>query len=348
MDEEELDEAEDPGRFEGDFGEVEPAVSEEELERMIAEAQKEIEKRERAPEERAAAAFAEQAGCTPEEAKLVVKQIEAARELRDGKGRKIRDLMVREFQKIVQENFVERLRYRAPVRLSEAHELVDPVEAMLDIRAGEAEPTGFARFERNVEREQVYGGMDVVLVADKSGSMKEGAASGRPRWQEQQLVLFLAMDALKTAADEFRRNRVRLMSPVDVRVGLMSFRADGATQELPLGAAWGPREQYQVWKKLQENIGGGTPDHLGMDAAGEALASGAVAGEKDRLRLVLEYSDGESDDPIAFARAIAELRSRGVVADSYRQDLAGFPEWLAGQVIAAAKELYPRKVKRSS
>ncbi|MEK9166196.1 MAG: transglutaminase domain-containing protein, partial [Patescibacteria group bacterium] len=139
MDDEEMDENRDDSVLEGDFGEQEAEeISKEELEKMIAEAKAELDKKEGKKGETAALRFAEDAGCTPEEAKEILKQIEVARELRDKRGRRIRARIIAEFQKIVKDNMVERLRYKSPVRLPDAHELVDPVEAALDIEAGEA------------------------------------------------------------------------------------------------------------------------------------------------------------------------------------------------------------------
>ncbi len=369
MDEEETDEKKEDETFEGDFGEVEAEeISDEKLEQMMAEARKALEAKERAPEEQRALSFAKDAGCAPEEAKQILKQIEAARELRDRQGRKIRDRIVREFQKVVQANSVERLRYKAPVRLTDGHELVDPVEAMLDLWAGEAEPTGFAKYERKIEREQVYGGFDVIFVVDKSGSMVEtDPKTGQAKWAEQQKLVFLSMDALQFAASEFRRAKIKLISPIDVRVGLVSFQAGRAQVELPLGTAWGPKEQYRVWKALQENVGGGTPDHLGLGAAQQIIEQDMTAHpkEKNRLRLVLVSADGGSDNVAATVAAKEALKSLGVVVKAagigpgaeaveatYLEDgknLDSFdevPDWAGSHVLVEAKKLFPKKVKK--
>lgn len=354
MDEGDPDEQDAEALGEGDYGESD-ALSADELEQMIQEAAKELDRKERESKERAVAVFAEQAGsgCTPEEAKQILAQMDAARELRDREGRRIHDRLKAEFQKIVRENLRETLRYEAPVRMSQGTSLEDPVEAMLGIRAGEADPTGFGRERPKVEREQVYGGLDVVLVADGSGSMSLPMPSKKSRWRAQQEVVFLAMDTLHEAAEDFRDARVRLLSPVDIRTGLVIFKAGGAKIHLPLGTAWGPKEQYTVWKALQENVGGGTPDHLGMDTAGEMLNEKTVPGtvfeappRDERVRVVLEYSDGESDDATAFAASIAALRRGGIIADAYRKELDGYPAWVAEHVIAAAAKLLPQHVKR--
>lgn len=369
MDDEEMDETKDNSLLEGDFGEKDTEeISDEELEKMISEAKKELDKKESKKEEIGALRFAEDAGCTPEEAKEILRQIDFARELRDKRGRKIRDRIVAEFQKIIKENRVERLRYKAPVRLSDAHELSDPVEAMLDIEAGEAEPGGFAKYEQKIEREQIYGGFDVIFVVDKSGSMGEtDPKTGSPKWQEQQKFAFVFMDALYFAAQEFKRERIKLASPIDIRSGLVSFQAGGASIELPLGTKWGPKEQYQTWKALQKNIGGGTPDHLGLASAQKIIEDDVAAHpkEKGRLRLVLVSADGGSDNKPATMRAKESLKSLGAVVKAagigagareveatYLPDgknLESFeavPDWASEEVIGAAKKLYPRKIKR--
>lgn len=369
MDDEETDEAKDDSVFEGDFGEQEAKeISQEELGKMIEEARAELDKKERAPEEKAALRFAEDAGCTPGEAKAILRQIEAARELRDSRGRKIRSRIVAEFQKIIKENQVERLRYKAPVRLSDAHELADPVEAMIDIESGESDPGGFSKYEQKIEREQLYGGFDVIFVADKSGSMGEtDPKTGQPKWSEQQKFIFLFMDALYFVAKEFKRERIRLISPLDIRSGLVSFQADGATVELPLGTKWGPQEQYRVWKALQKNVGGGTPDHLGLNSARQIIEEDMKTHpkEKNRLRLVLVSADGGSGSKSATMSSKEAIKSIGVVVKAagigagareieatYLPDgrnLESFdsvPDWASEEVIAEARKLYPRKVKR--
>ena len=369
MDDEETDEAKDDFVFEGDFGEEDAKeISDEELEKMIEEAKANLDKKERVPEKRSALRFAEDAGCTPEEAREILKQIEAARELRDRRGRKIRDRIVSEFQKIIKENRVERLRYKAPVRLSDAHELADPVEAMLDIDSGESDPGGFARYEGKVEIEQLYGGFDVVFIVDKSGSMGEtDPKTGQPKWREQQKFVFVFMDALYFVAQEFKRERIKLISPLDIRSGLVSFQSGKATVELPLGSKWGPQEQYKVWKALQQNVGGGTPDHLGLNATQEIIKEDMAAypKEKNRLRLALVSADGGSDNTAATMQSKEALKSIGVVVKAagigvgarqveatYLPDgknLEGFdsvPDWASEEVISEAKKLFPRKVKR--
>jgi len=371
MDEDETDEETSDAAFEGDFGEKESSIlSDEELEKLIEEASKALAEKEKAPEEKRALQFAAEASCSPEEAKRVLQRITEAREKRDNQGRLIRSRLLAEWKKIIQDNLLKKPRYTAQIRLSRGEELVDPVEASLDMKAGDADPTGFSRYEHTVEREQVYGGFDSFLVVDKSGSMDESdSQSGRSKWEEQQLFTFLLMDSMYSAAQEFKREKIKLISPLDLRVALVSFSAGGAKVELPLGTVWGPKEQLKVWKALQENVGGGTPDHLGLQAVKQLIENDNAENKagKERLRLVLISADGGSDSVSKTISAKEDLKSTGAVVKAagigsgarevvatYTPDganLSSFaeaPDWAATEVLAQAQRLYPKKVKNKA
>jgi len=160
---------------------------------------------------------------------------------------------------------------------------------------------------------------------------------------------------------------VKLISPIDIRSGLVSFQAGGAAVELPLGSTWGPKEQYQVWKALQKNVGGGTPDHLGLDSARQVINQDIAQNprEKKRLRLVIVGADGGSDNKSATMRAKETLKSIGAVVKAagigagakeveatYYPDgknldsFEDIPDFVAEEIIAEAKKLYPKKIRR--
>lgn len=370
MDDQEMDEEKSDDVFEGDFGEQEAQVlSDEQLEELMTNAERTLEAKERAPEELAALRFAEEAECTPEEARVIMRKISEAREKRDNQGRNIRSRLLSEWQKVIQDNLVNRSRYTSPIRMSRGQDLDDPVEAILDMKAGEQDPGGFSKYERRVEREQIYGGFDSFLVVDKSGSMSEtDPTSNRPKWEDQQTFVFLMMDSMYGAAQEFKRQKVKLISPMDLRVALVSFQGGAGKIELPLGTSWGPKEQARVWKSLQQNVGGGTPDHLGLQTVERMIQEDARehAQEKERLRLVLVSADGGSDNPATTIAAKESLKSTGAVVkaggigagarqivSTYRPDgtnlnsFADAPDWASNEVIAQARKLYPKKIKKN-
>ena len=378
LDEKEMDEKEEDKDFEGDFGEIEAEIlSDEELKQMIEEIKKiqeEEKERKKSPEEIRALNFSQEAECSPEEAKKVLSQIEKARQLKDSKGRNILDLLSKEFLKIVKENLKEIPSYRAPVRLPEADELEEPVEAYIDIKSGEAEPSGFKKYEKKIEKIQEYGGFDLILVCDKSGSMAESDPStGEEKWREQQKFAYLVLEALHKFSHYCRTHQIKLLSPIDVRTALIIFRAGGHKVVLPLSDKWGPKEQYQVWQQLQENVGGGTPDHLGLKAAERMILEDIEkqktrAGRKElkkRLRLVIATADGGSDNKSAVRSALKDLRENDIVVEGAGLTEAAkeieatyypfgkclkstreAPEWAANRVIKQVEKLYPKKIKK--
>lgn len=377
LDKEEMDEKEEDENFEGDFGEIESEIlSDEKLKEMIEEIKKmreEEKERKKSPEEIRALNFAKEAECIPEEAKEILSQIEKVRQLKDSKGRNILDLLSKEFLKIIKENLKEVLLYRAPVRLPEADELEEPVEAYIDIKAGEAEPGGFKKYEKKIEKVQEYGGFDLIMVCDKSGSMKESDPStGEEKWREQQKFAYLVLEGLHKFSHYCKMHRVKLLNPIDVRTGLISFQAGKHDVILSLSDKWGPKEQYEVWQKLQENVGGGTPDHLGIKAAQKMILEDIEKqkdkrkeGAKKRLRLVVITADGGSDNKNAVQSALKDLREEDVVVEGaglteaakeieatyypYGKCLKSVreaPEWVAEKIINQVQKLYPRKVKK--
>lgn len=379
LDEEETDEKIEDKDFEGDFGEFEAEVlSDEEITEMIEEVKKiqaEAETKKKLPEEIRAENFIQETGCTLQEAKEILSQIEKARQLKDSQGRNILDRLSREFLKIIKENLKEISSYRAPVRLPEADELEEPVEAYLDIKTGEAEPSGFKKYEKKIIKIQEYGGFDVIFVKDKSGSMAEtDLKSGKLKYQEQQTANFLLNEALHRFSQYARRNRIKLLSPLDIRFTDIGFQAGGAEAFFPLTDKWGPKEQLTVWKKSAENIGGGTPDNLGLRAAREIIERDIKETEKKkrgksgkRLRLAIVLADGGTDSDKVRDRENEKnlLTEMGVVVAglgltesakamkvAYHpngdcvESVSEMPEWAAKFIIKQVQKLYPKKIKK--
>jgi hypothetical protein len=368
MDEEETDEQAEDEKQEGDFGEEDaPEISDEELDEMLEQAQRAILERKEGPEKKLEIAFAEEAGCTPEQAKSILAEIKLARELLDNRRESIQRRLIREFQKIVEANRVDRSRYVAPVRMSRGQTLEDPVEAVLEMRAGVADPTGFARYEKKIELEQIYGGFDVLFVADKSGSMNEAdSQSGHAKYLDQQRMIFLLCDSLYEAEKSLKRVGVKLISPLSIQTGVISFQSGEAKVELPLSTEWGPKQQFQLWQGLQSNVGGGNADAKALKIVEKIFKDDAEIkkSKKPRLRLVLVSADGGSDDVSAVATHKEVLKRQGVVVkaggigsgaraveSSYYPDgknlpsFSSLPEWVSEQVISEAKKMYPHKIK---
>ncbi len=353
----------DDGEHEGDFGEHDATdVSDEELVAMQEAVERESKNRQERKElTDTVQVFAKEAGVTVEQAREILTAIERAKEFKDRKGRNILRRLKEEFANIVQKN-LRVVEDETMTTMSRGRRLRKPVRAMLDLRTGNLDPRGFARKTSTIEMEQVYGGFDVVLVADKSGSMTEVQSDGQTKAAKQQVMVFLLAEALHTASKDFQRMKVRCISPVDVRLGVVSFGNGASRIELPLGETWGPKEQAMLWQSMQKNIGGGTPDFLGLQTAQHVLGNPNTK----RLRLILGSTDGESDNGVEARRVADEQRVAGTgtvvemagVGDGAKHVKATYgdhgmwlsnyddlPEWAAEHVVATAKKLLP-KVKR--
>jgi len=280
-------------------------------EELDAWRQKLIEAAERAknktPEELRNEEFARDAACSVEEATRVRAQIEAARRITDSKGRVVRDHMSEQFQRIVESNFKATPAWHGPVPKSEGDEMDDRVMIVKDLRSGSANPMGYGQEVLEQKLQQEYGGMDVYSAVDRSQSMEEiDPGSEKPKKEEQQLTQFVIQDSLYSFTYQIERAMLQddLIAPLSVRSGVVAFQAGGVETIRPLSNTWTPKEQFDVWKGLESNFGGGTPANLALakirqdieaEVAQEEVRRGSDEIVKPRLRVVLVFMDGGID-----------------------------------------------------
>ena len=259
------------------------------------------------------------------------------------------------FGDIVQQN-LRTVADETMTTMSRGQKLRNPVRAFIDLRSGNIYPRGFARKYTHEVVEQLYGGFDVVLVVDKSGSMNEMQDDGQTKAAKQQTMLFVLAEALYGAAKAFRKLGTQCISPVDIRLSVVSFGSGTSRIELPLGEVWGPIEQVMLWKSMQQNIGGGTQDFLGLETAQRLLGDTNAR----RLRLLLGSTDGGSDDAVRTRKAADYIANAGtgtVVAvagigtgarnvkatygdrGTWLSSFDALPEWAAEHVVTNAKKL---------
>jgi len=330
LDDERPDELPEDEPQPGDFGEQEAAqLSDEqlaELRKNILAAQEQLRQIQESPEEKIDREFAREAGCSVEEARVVINRIEAARRLKDKKGRVIRDYLAGEFQKIVESNFRPREVFKGPVKRSEGEELDDLVMAGKEILTKESDPLGYVVLDQELKKIQEYGGFDIYFVADRSGSMAEiDPVSQKPKKDEQQLAEFLILDSLFAFGEKARTASSRgfLISPLSVRSSLVAFGAGNAGTLKELSNSWTKKQQYDAWKGLESNIGGGTPAHLGLKAVREAVEKDIEREKKSkkpakkRLRLAMTFMDGGVDNKNKYLSEQKELEDLGVYVTSW-------------------------------
>lgn len=356
LDEDRPDEMSEDESGPGDYGEQDAKqITEEEFtafKEKIEEAKRKAQEATASPEERQNKEFAEKAGCTPEQAKRVRQKIAEARALRDAQGRNVRDSMAEEFQKIVDSNLKDVVEYRGPVTRSQGDELDDKKMAAKDVRAGVADPLGYAREVIEQKITQEYGGMDVWLVVDRSGSMDEiDPLTNRPKKEEQQLAGFLTLDGVNAFSykTEAAARQDLLLSPLSVRTGVVAFQGGNADVIKPSSGTWTEKEQYEVWSKMESNIGGGTPAHLGLmkvRAEIERLRAGdkkrpGPPYQKPRLQVVMVFMDGGVDNEAAYLAEQKKLEDMGVYVSSWgmtesARTVEAYPE---GHCVVSAREM---------
>lgn len=138
--------------------------------------------------------------------------------------------------------------------------------------------------------------IDVVLVLDKSGSMKTTTSSGKTRWQD-----------LKAAVNQFSAGM--LTDDRDIQIGLAAFGSTEGSPRRPYGeiAAFDNKANQNKFagftnnkttlmghKLLTEDIQtSGTPTFLGVDAGIKLLTNADYGARADAYKVLITITDGE-------------------------------------------------------
>ena len=319
VDEEEQED--DLGLLEGDYGEQgRDLMSEEEMEKIL----KELEKKEKEKSQKPEVIFAREAGCTPEEATKVLDKIRDLREKYKKELEKTYDY----WKKVLRKNLIDKLEYSGPVRQSEGDELDDPVEARIDVRVGEDDPTGFEKEFIEQKQEKIFGGYEVYIMADMSGSM-DWDLNGVKKSEAQRDMVFLLLDSIMRSAVMSRKIEKNLKTPMPNKVCLTVF---GNTTEivLPVTDQWGPVEQIKVYRSLDRSANGSTPDHEALNMIKRQIETAKLEEVKKKKgqqsaknsdwkmhRFVIATADGGSDNYSQVKLINNELQQMGISVDLF-------------------------------
>lgn len=313
---------------EGDYGEQEAEVmSEEEMEKRLAELEQEEQEAQKKREQQdPTEAYAREAGTTPEEARDVLGKIEA---LRKRYARVLQDAG-RQWQTLVRENTRERIVDRGPVQMSKMDE-IDPdelVSGYIEITAGEKDPLIGEREEIERKKEKWFGGYQVYIAADMSGSMGDMLA-GLKKSEAQRDMVFLIVDSCMNAAVSARKKEHQLKAPMPVEVGVVVF-GEETKFVLPPTGEWGHKEQIILYRALDQAAGGSTPDHQALalieNEVARSLAQQDEARKKKPVlrshdwkirRFVIATADGGSDSGRSVKQANDRLSQMGIPVDLF-------------------------------
>jgi len=219
--------------------------------------------------------------------------------------------------------------------MSQGTDLEDPVLARIEVESGIPDPSGFERLEEIVEIEKSFGGFEVYLAADLSGSMNDiDPVSGVKKSEAQRDCLFLFVDSFMSQAYVAKRDEKKLKTPMPVKVCVTTF---GQTTEiiLPLTDIWGPKEQLKLYRSLDQMAGGGTPDHEALKSINGQIMEAKKQEEGIRKRIkkpdwnmhrfVAVFADGGSDSVQSVRQSITTMREEGTAVYGFGMTESGRP-----------------------
>lgn len=295
--------------------------------------------------------FANEAGISPTEAKSILSTLAQVDQLKDSLGRNLLTRLKEQFDRIIEKYTVTRQENLGVVEMSRGQSLDDPVAALIDLRGGSSDPLGFERKKLVEETESYYGGWDLEIVADGSGSMNNSLGA-RKKYMVQRDMSYLLHRALHRFSQEAQRRKLRLVTPLKIRSSQYMFRGNEIEVIKPLTDEFTPPQMAVLWKKSAENVGGGTPAHLGLKAVLERIPPNEVKllQGKQLLKVVALISDGGYDDPSEVRSLINRLEALNVIVAEFRitdqRSLDDLPENVAAKVIEEASALMRERVKK--
>ncbi len=313
---------------EGDYGEQDEIASEEKTKKEIEKKKKEKKTGGNGKGKKVfnmiENEFARLAECTESQAREFLKALEKIREIRDENGVIISDLLLAEWQKVVTSRIVEKDEYRGPVRMDEGDYLEDVVDASIDIRSRENNPTGFERIVKEEKLETDFGGLCLYFSFDLSGSMDEpDPVTGRKKCDVQRDTALLFIDSIMQCAILAKRFSSSEGDILPIKI-MVTVASSSGEVKLPLTEKWGPKEQWALYSALNKVASGGTPTHetlmkieQTLDAEKMIEKAKRITDDKKPIHYTAEISDGAPDDFTETENKHRDLKKKGMVIRSY-------------------------------
>lgn len=202
--------------------------------------------------------------------------------------------------------------YRGPVRQSEGDELDDPVDAAIDLLAGEPDPMGYKIHAVKTHEEVYVTEFEDDAILDLTGSM-----SGTPAEEQKKMILSglynLMMLNRRLDLDKYRR---RMKDPINLRSHVLSFKGDSLVSVLQ-----NPEQKidekalaflYDELNKTQTGGGNLVGALKAYEAALDGKTDQKIKGGKCVKVLTIVSDGGVNDKPEALS-IITRLRARGIV-----------------------------------
>lgn len=319
--------------------------------------------------------LSEATGVPLKEAREIVKELIAADQTKTRSGERIVDVLGDVFNAIVRERKNVTPMYDGPVKRNEGGEgITHLIPHVLGLKAGEADPASREKSQDRIITQEIFGGFDLYLVGDKSGSMGN-TVEGEALWAMQRRAIYLIFASLYRFAKNIEGSHLPYDNALSVRTQSISFRGDSEEEidlDKPLSSQFSDNDRVKLWHSLS-NQGGGNGDAAALSYIHNQITKEIASTKKGdvhkRLRLVIACSDGGyiGNDAMFMQDIAKQLSDLGVVVvgigltetaanvpvvmnteyshGDVIRDINELPMVVAKQVIAHAIKLFPPEAR---
>lgn len=195
--------------------------------------------------------------------------------------------------------------------VDEGDELVDPAQLVADVKSGNLQPKVWEDTEIREKKGDRFGEVEITLVCDRSGSMAGQKA------EEQRKSAVLVMEVLEEFARLCKAEKINIDKPLEIKSEIYSFAGDEAEDKKPMkemSAELGEATRIKVLKKLYD-VPGSTTDFNCLKAIDANLDDKTKQKIKmgELKKIVIVFTDGDSDDPAEVQVMLKSLRDSGVM-----------------------------------
>ncbi len=242
-----------------------------------------------------------------------------AAEMENEKNSETGRSVIEELRELIRRIIARRLKKTQTPRypVEDGEELVDLAGLVAEAKAGNLESKSWETFEVKEKRGGRFGEIQITLVFDRSSSMNDGDGAKR---REQQKTGILAMEALKEFVDIADDERTNMEEPIEVLSEVYTFQAskEDGTPCKKLGKELSEKERIEIGATLGSTPGGSTTDFVPLETVGSALERDSALRRRieaeEVKKIVIVFTDGESDDAARVQEALKKLRATGAVA----------------------------------
>ncbi|OHA93463.1 MAG: hypothetical protein A3H52_01535 [Candidatus Zambryskibacteria bacterium RIFCSPLOWO2_02_FULL_39_26] len=225
------------------------------------------------------------------------------------------ETIVEELRVLIERIIAKRLKPKHAPRypVEEGEDLADPAQLVADSKAGNFEPKVWETLEVKERPGNRFGEVEITLICDRSSSM----TNPQSKLVEQRKATVFLMEALKEFADRTEEETINLSKPLEVRSEIYAFQQsdEDGTPLKPMSKELGEKERIDVMTKIS-SAPGETTDFVPLEQIMAGLDDEAKRKikEGELKKIVVVFTDGDSNDKARVQRVLKELRDFGIVA----------------------------------